>query len=158
MGERTVRASNSTNSRTSNVVRVSISTKNHLPRILINPIMLIDESQDGERKKGWNICIIHKDTSTISINFERKYLAVFIMLHDSMLPNSTFEVLTLLLELPSKVSLPSSSAENLGRFLELNGHLGIGRNEISEYGCIVAGTECATDETRSTVERLAVTL
>ena len=48
--------------------------------------------------------------------------------------------------------------EHLGNLLKLNGHHGIGWNEVSQDGSVIARAESAADETSATVEWVANTL
>lgn len=45
--------------------------------------------------------------------------------------------------------------QELGRLAQLHGHHGVWRNEEAEDAGVITGAECAADQTRASVERVA---
>ena len=151
----TMRTTNTMESRSSQIIRVTVLTEDHLPGILIDLVILVDVAQDGERKERRNISVIHKNPGSVTVDFERKDVTKRGVIDNAVFADSLVKILTSILELLRQVGFAACFAEHLCRLLQLDSHHGVRRDEEAEDGCVVARPECAADEPSPVVQGVA---
>lgn len=71
-----------------------------------------------------------------------------------MLADGLLEVLSAGLEIGCEGRVAASCADQIRGLLQLHGHHGIGWDEVAQDSGVIAGTECAADESGASVERV----
>lgn len=140
------------------VVGVTLGAEKHLAGVLINAVILVDEAEDGKGEERGDVGVVHDNAGTVAVNLEGEDLAVFLMVDDGVFPDSVLKLLAASMELFDKMGLDSGLVEDLCGLLQLDGHHRVWRSEESKDRGIVAGTECAADQTGAVVEGPSIAL